>query len=284
MPNDDVLDARARCDALAREWRVSIERSLETASSVIAFGRRSAQPVVLKVLRLPGDEWRSGEVLRAFDGRGAARVYEHTDGALLLERLEPADSLAEVASGGRDDVATVVLAGVMRAMSPSAVPPCPTVGDWGKGFQRYTASGDASLPWHLVSEAATLYERLCESQTNPRLLHGDLQHHNVLRDDARGWVAIDPKGVIGEIEYETGAALRNPVEHPALLTDRATIERRASIFASTLGIDPWRVLAWALAQAVLSAIWDIEDGLPVADSHPSLLLARAIRPMLARAG
>lgn len=44
----------------------------------------------------------------------------------------------------------------------------------------------------------------------------DLQHYNVLFDDARGWLAIDPKGVVGEVEYEIGAILRNPIERPDL--------------------------------------------------------------------
>jgi streptomycin 6-kinase len=39
---------------------------------------------------------------------------------------------------------------------------------------------------------------LGESQRSTRLLHGDLHRHNVLSDDARGSVAIDPKGVVGE--------------------------------------------------------------------------------------
>ena len=33
---------------------------------------------------------------------------------------------------------------------------------------------------------------------NPQmLLHGDLHHWNILSDADRGWMAIDPKGVIG---------------------------------------------------------------------------------------
>jgi streptomycin 6-kinase len=53
---------------------------------------------------------------------------------------------------------------------------------------------------------------LCSSQRYRRLLHGDLHHGNVLHDSERGWVAIDPKGVLGEPEYEIGVALRNPIE------------------------------------------------------------------------
>jgi hypothetical protein len=30
------------------------------------------------------------------------------------------------------------------------------------------------------------------------------------------WIAVDPKGVIGEIEYEIGASLRNPYENPEI--------------------------------------------------------------------
>ena len=32
---------------------------------------------------------------------------------------------------------------------------------------------------------------------------------NVRFDSGRGWLAIDPKGVFGELEYEVGAVVRN---------------------------------------------------------------------------
>jgi streptomycin 6-kinase len=44
-----------------------------------------------------------------------------------------------------------------------------------------------------------------------------LHHYNVLFDiESAVWVAIDPKGVVGELEYEVGAIIRNPVENPGL--------------------------------------------------------------------
>ena len=114
----------------------------------------------------------------------------------------------------------------------------------------------------------------------PRLLHVDLQHYNVLFDSSRGWVAIDPKGVVGELEYEIGAALRNPIERPELFLSRPTIERRLKQFTSKLNLDFERMLAWSFAQAVLSAIWEIEDGFAVDATNPSLRLAKAIQSML----
>ncbi|MDQ6652196.1 MAG: phosphotransferase [Acidobacteriota bacterium] len=270
-----------RVQVHAREWRVVVEETLETESSVMAFGNRGNQSVVLKIIKHPGDEWRSGEILEAFDGKGFARVYEYVDGAVLLERLRPGTSLAQMAVRGNDDEATNILACIMQQMSPREPPKaCATIQDWAKAFERYLATSDDQVPRDLVENAHQLYSHLGATQRQPKLLHGDLQHYNVLFDSERGWLAIDPKGVIGEIEYEIGAVLRNPFERPDLFASRSTIERRLNQFASSLNFDVRRALAWGFAQAVLSAIWGIEDGVGVSATNPSLRLANAIRPML----
>ena len=66
-----------RVDDRIGAWRVAVERFAETESSVLAFGKRDDQPVVLKVVKSRGEEWRSGRILNAFDGRGVVRVYEY---------------------------------------------------------------------------------------------------------------------------------------------------------------------------------------------------------------
>lgn len=270
-------------DELARVWGVAVESTLETPSSLVAFGRRGDQAVVLKVIRRPGDEWRSGEALEAFGGRGVVRVYEHTGGAALIERVSPATPLVDLSLGGRDEEATEILADVIRRMAhPRATPGAfVTVRDWGKGFDRYQASGDVQMPADLVEHGRRLYSELCATEREPALLlHGDLQHYNVLFDAGRGWLAIDPKGVAGEIEYEIGASLRNPYGRSDLFASPAVVRRRLSCYEAELRLDAARALAWAFAQAVLSAIWSAEDGEAVDADNQSLKLAHAIRPML----
>lgn len=279
----------------ARKWGVILDNTFETESSVIAFGRRGpdsfeSQAVVLKVIKRESDEWRTGEILQAFDANGVARVYEHEPGVVLLERLRPGNALAGMALNGNDDEATDILASVIEQMSirismSGAKPSASyvtgvTVSDWAKAFDRYTATGNEQVPKSLVESAHRVYLSLCASQRESRLLHGDLQHYNVLFDSERGWLAIDPKGVIGEVEFEIGAILRNPIELPQLFTERVTIERRIKRFTEILKLDCERVLAWGFAQAVLSAIWDIEDGFSVDAMSPTLQLANAIQPML----
>ena len=281
MSSTTASQVEDRFEDQARGWGVVVNQILETESSLIGFGSRGDQPVVLKVIRRPGDEWRSGEVLDAFDGKGIARVFEYVAGAVLLERLSPGNSLVGKVLNGSDDEATEVLADVIQKMSPrQLVKPVVTVEDWAKGFERYSASGDAQIPRSLVEKAHRVYLELCESQSNPRLLHGDLQHYNVLFDSDRGWVAIDPKGVLGEIEYEIGALLRNPYDNPELFAQPATVERRLNRLVSRLNLDFRRALAWGFAQAILSAIWGVEDGFRVDARNPGVMLAEAILPMV----
>lgn len=281
-PEDMAVDSTELWNRVADRvsvWQVAIDRTIETESSIIAFGRRGDHPVVLKVVKVEGEEWRSGGVVDAFEGRGVVGVIEYVDGAMLLERLHPGNELARLALGGADDQATRILATVIQSMSPRRpLYEVATVEDWGKGFERYAASGDGQIPDQLVSQAHRVYVNLCATQTSVRLLHGDLHHHNVLFDAARGWLAIDPKGVLGEPEYEVGAALRNPCEKPELFAQPATIRRRVQDLCRQLDLDDARVLSWAFAQAVLSAVWTVEDGSAVEHASGSIALAEALRP------
>ena len=275
------FSAKTQLFSRAQEWVVSLDHTLEQSGSLLGFGSRSGVPVVLKISRKLGDEWHSGDVLRAYRGNGTVRVLESDAGAVLLERLIPGDQLVELVRQGNDEDATRILARVMRAMSNHLAPAhCPTVLDWSRGFDRYLETSDTSVPNDLVLEARDLYLSLANSQKQTMLLHGDLQHYNVLFDSNRGWVAIDPKGVVGELEYEVGAILRNPVEQPDFFISPEVIEHRVKIMVEELELDYRRVLEWSFAQAVLSAIWDIEDGFPGPPDHHTFKLAQSTKTLL----
>jgi len=265
----------------AAAWNVAIAEIRETEGSVLGFGLSNGNRVVLKVSSL-SDEKNSGTVLEAFQGAGIVRVHKSDHGAVLLERLDPATELVELVRSGRDDEATHILANTIGLMANHEPPPgCPTLFDWVRGFDRYLSEhsgGPISL--QLVREAESVYRNLALSQRQTMLLHGDLHHYNVLFDSTRGWISIDPKGVVGELEYELGAIIRNPVELPDFYISRPVVERRLMQLTEALGLDYDRALRWTFAQAVLSAIWDVEDGVTVTSDHPSLCLAELTRMLL----
>jgi streptomycin 6-kinase len=84
---------------------------------------------------------------------------------------------------------------------------------------------------------------------------------NILSGGEDRWVAIGPKGVIGDPAYEAARLQHNPI--PRFLSmdrPRRVAQRRVEILASILREDCSRLLAWAFFDAVLAACWSIEDG------------------------
>lgn len=268
-------DPHERLAELSRSWRVELGRIENTPSSVIGFGERSNEPVVLKVAARQHDEWNAGEVVSAFGGHGMVRALEHVPGAVLLEWLQPGTPLVDLVEQGRDSAANRVFVEVIEEMSVSAPDTrrYSQAEEWGVGFDQYLASGEGAVPRELAVKARAVFVELCRTQRDVKLLHGDLQHYNVLWSEQRGWLAIDPKGVVAEVAFELGAVLRNPAGMPDLHT-RSRIERRVGQLAEGLGLDAVRVAGWTFAQAVLSAIWMIEDEGAAAPVEPALRVAR----------
>jgi streptomycin 6-kinase len=203
------------------------------------------------------------EALRLYNGCGVARLFQRDleRGAMLLERCEPGVPLAALEN---DAAATSIAARVMRRLwrpIPSEHG-FPLVSDWALGLARLRRrfeGGTGPLPAALVEEAEELFAWLLPSQADPVLLHGDFHHENVLSARREPWLAIDPKGVVGEPAYDAGTLVREPPDLLDATHPGKVLARRLEQLPEELGLDHARVRGWALAQAVLAAYWGLED-------------------------
>jgi streptomycin 6-kinase len=205
-----------------------------------------------------------GEALRAFGGHGMARLLELDlrEGALLLERLEPGMPLHTL----RDDRTEMAIAArIMRQLwrpAPSEHP-FPTVSDWGKAYQRHRAEhgGTAGpLPKAIFERGEQLHRSLEASSRTRVLLHGDLHQGNILAAMRQPWLAIDPKGLVGDPAYETGPLLLNLWEDLYPVSNRALVlAQRLGWLAEDLGLEREQVRLWGIARLVLSAVWSAEN-------------------------
>ncbi|WP_270937449.1 aminoglycoside phosphotransferase family protein, partial [Falsiroseomonas oryzae] len=187
-------------------------------------------------------------------------------GALLLARARPGTRLLDLARVD-DDAATRIAARLIAAL-PSP-PPRGALFAEAAGWGRALAMAAGHLEAGLIDRTAGELRDLVASALPPLLLHGDLHHANILRD-GDGWVAVDPKGLLGEPAAEAACLLRNPAD--AALLARAP--RRAAIIAEETGLDRARVLAWGRVGSVIAACWAVEDG---ADPAPWLAAEAALR-------
>ncbi|MEI9884890.1 MAG: aminoglycoside phosphotransferase family protein [Rhizomicrobium sp.] len=264
-------------DHLAK-WRLTPDGApFETHSSWLQFVRHGETPAVLKAFKPGSDETRSAAILRHW-GASAVRVFEGDDTALVIERIAPGTQLTELVATD-DDYATEIWCDVVSALHIRPAPP-----GWkdlfrcGRSLLETPWPGHAMLTQNLFDLARAEFRALCESQGPVQyLLHTDLHHANVVRDAARGWLVIDPKGYAGELAFEAAAFLHNPTRE---YCRPGHLARRARIVASRLKLDEERVIRWVFAHGVLSAVWSIAE--PVFDPVGGIEAANAALEVLGR--
>ena len=248
---------------LAKRWSLRLgPRCPDIRINYVAPATRAdGTPCVLKVSRHVDETTNEIAALRIWNGDGAARLLEADPaiGALLIERLEPGTMLVEVAEID-DDAATLIAASILHQLWRPAPKPngLRVLDSWCDAYDRNRvalARGDRGFPAAIFQRADALRRDLLASTDVPTVLHGDLHHYNVLRARRAPWLAIDPKGLLGDRHFDVCQFFRNPGEVPTTVN-----RRRLDIFCAELGLDRQRTKDWCFVHAILDACWSYEDG------------------------
>jgi streptomycin 6-kinase len=110
----------------------------------------------------------------------------------------------------------------------------------------------------ILADCAAMARELLASEREVVPLHGDIHHGNILDFGPRGWLAIDPKRVVGERAFDYANLFCNP--KPAIALAPGRLARQVDVVADVAGIERKRLLQWIMAYAGLSAAWFLEDG------------------------
>lgn len=213
----------------------------------------------------PGERQREARALAAF-GTGATSVVSHDRdlGLLVTRRVLPGDDIRPLARRD-DDAATreIALLAASLHREQASVDDLPSLREIGEAF---AAPDDVRLPRRIVESARALFGELMGDPGPAVVLHGDLQHFNVLHSGG-DWLAIDPHGWVGDPAFEAAALLANPrglVEGgDARGMDgrqlAARSRRRAAIYAEVTGGDAHRIRVWGFVGCVIAELWMIES-------------------------
>jgi streptomycin 6-kinase len=251
---DAGRDWLERLPGTAREitdrWRLTLLPPFSTGfvDYVAPVRRADGSSAVLKLCYVDAEFLSGVAALRAFAGRDAVRLFDAdlAAGALLLERLEPGLPLSTLA----DESSQMRTAALLRmddwlaqANLPSSLPL----------YKR-------SQPW--IDRALRHAGETLQGPRHEVLLHGDLHFENILSSH-RGWLAIDPKGIVGDPAWELAPLLFNELgaageAWPAL------VRRRIDQLIDELSLNRERAYALACVRSLQSRFWSLRD-----DSAPT---------------
>jgi streptomycin 6-kinase len=219
-------------------------------------------PAVLKINFPERESEYEGDALAFWAGEGAVRLLaeDETRRALLIERCDPGTQLWEEPDG---EETLRIAAGVLRTLWRPA-----------PAGHRFRALADLAAAWAdelpasweqqgrpyeraMLDEVIAFLRDAGPAQGELVVVHQDFHSGNILRATRAPWLAIDPKPVVGESEFDTASLLRDRrwelrVEpHPI-----RRVRRRLDFLAAELDLDRERMRGWGIAHALA---WDGDE-------------------------
>lgn len=245
-----------------KKWSLKVLPPFELSYNFVAPAKKKDGGQVVLKLSVPSKEFYSEvDALRYFAGDGMVRIIdmEVERGILILERLTPGYTLATLEG---DIEATKIAAGIMKSLwvldtSDSILPHIEDRERSLHHFFKEHPAGKAPITQDLLQKAIHTFQSLLDEKNERYILHGDLHHYNILKADS-SWIAIDPKGLVGEREYDTIQFLLNNLPYDNNL--EAILSNRIAVLVDKLKLNERRILAWGFAHGVLSTCWSLEDG------------------------
>nr|WP_314088151.1 aminoglycoside phosphotransferase family protein [uncultured Shinella sp.] len=270
------------------EWRIEDARLIADtpAGNVYDVTLAGGADAIVKQLKPKAleDSLRGADFLTWRDGIGCVRLLAQTGDMLLMEHAGKTTLRDHLMSHG-DEAATRIAAEVLREYHrPSDTPPPASLQPLERYFSSLFGKAERDRKAGITgpyAEATEFAEALLANQSDIKPLHGDLHHENIVHGP-RGWLIIDPAGLIGDAALDVANMFSNPLDRFDLTRSEERIAAMADIFAETLGRDVRTILRYGFAYGCLSAAWHDEDN-NAEERDNELAVAAAIRTVLKQA-
>jgi len=262
--NDDARQWIDNFPHLSRDvlqaWECEPNGAIRAGAVAVVIPVRSPSgPAVVKISYPHLGSTGEAEALDLWNGDGAIRLLDSDTArlALLLERVDdrsldvPPDQ--GIAIGGQ-------LLARLAVPAPARMHHlADTADEWEQQIRDDQQRAGHPLPDRTIDAAIETVRDLGQDTTKT-MVHGDLHGGNILHA-ARGWVVIDPKGMVGTPAYDaiTMCSYRRP---PAANAEAEIAEtnRRIEIFSDAAGVAVELTRRCVHARAVTALLWDFRRG------------------------
>ncbi|HEX8251391.1 MAG TPA: aminoglycoside phosphotransferase family protein [Pyrinomonadaceae bacterium] len=251
-------------EEIEQNWSLEIKKPFPNLSYhyVAPCVFKSGGEAVVKI-GLPGEKLTTFNEVRMLEflgGKGVCHLlrFDENHFALLLEKLAPGENLKEICRN--DDAKAVGIAiKVMPAFwqkAPENVE-FPKLENWFEGLKKAEKTRFAP---EYVKKARQFFDELMSLSARATLLHGDFHHENILSAERAPFLAIDPKGIIGDIGYDLSVFMINHAHWLKFEPDwREKLDDAIHRFSEAFAVEPQNVRKWIFAHSILSAWWTFEE-------------------------
>ncbi|MBB6452686.1 streptomycin 6-kinase [Salirhabdus euzebyi] len=245
------------------KWSLKMHAPYKLSTNYVAPATMSSGDEIVVKLCIPSDGVRDEILaLQTFDGKGIVRLLDCDiqKGIILLEKVTPGRMLAHITDA---DEACRIGADVVRELTrpaPKRFQIASTIGREEKlrVIVNENPHGLGPIKAKILQKALHMFTYLNETIDKWFLLHGDFHPYNILLDENGQWKAIDPKGLMGELEYDLIQFILNILPDEGV---EKVIQQRIDIFTTELNINKQRLLLWGYCHTVLATAWTVnEDG------------------------
>lgn len=255
---------------LAGRWSISSAFLLADTPSgfVYRVTLDNSSSAILKSLKPNGmGELPGMRFLNWRNGKGAVRLLAQEGTVCLLE--DAGDVTLSIHRRLHGELAAnLTIVNVLSELHSSAAAPPQQLTPLDQHFRALIDRAEVKADPRLrepLSFCSHMAESWLAQQSNIKPLHGDLHHDNIISGGARGWLAIDPKGLLGDPAYDVANIFGNPIGATKDILDPQRIEALCETFAPIIQCSTDRILQAAIIHAGLSVCWSLEDGATLED-------------------
>lgn len=222
-----------------------------------AYSEKLNKNVILK--KVNSDITDEKNALEYFNDIGSVKLLDFNtkEKELLLEEIVPGTNLKKDFNTQEELLAIVkVVKKLHFDRNNKDLKKFKSVNPWIENIKNYKPKNIKSTDFN---NAIKLASNLIKNQKDVYLLHGDLHHENILKNNNH-WISIDPQGIVGELELEITTFLMNPV--PELLEQNKPEEiilKRINYLAAELNLNKQKILDWLFVKTILCICWAEQD-------------------------
>ncbi len=259
-----LADVPALVSHLESVWNVRVEQPFPNGefNFVAPAAGADGESFIIKIAPpfVDGECYAEAAFLRHHHGKGCVRLLEQDRDAraMLLERALPGLNLSEEFAGRETEVVESAIGVLLAIQGP---PPGDGVevislDNWFTNLERCEGS---QFQVEYARKALEIYGRL-STQGPKTYLHGDFHPGNIVTATREPYLAIDPKGIVGNVGYDIAVFLNNlhwwQIDKPDMKARLAAAVRQ---FADAFGIPEIELRQWAYAVQVLGAWWMFDE-------------------------